>query len=103
MSNSPPEQDWGIAVRSPEDAARLRENVDYRWRFFAGESEAQKAAEKIVAILEAEKIPYAIIGALALNQYGHRRVTVLSPTAPRAWAAAARAAGRSSLPRRACR
>ena len=41
-----------------------------------GQSEAQKAAEKIVAILEAEGIPYAVIGALALNQYGYKRVTV---------------------------
>jgi hypothetical protein len=37
---------------------------------------SKKAAQKIVAILEAENIPYAVIGALALNEYGHRRVTV---------------------------
>jgi len=41
-----------------------------------GQAEAQQAAEKLVAILEREQIPYAIIGALALNQYGYRRVTV---------------------------
>jgi hypothetical protein len=41
-----------------------------------GQAEAQKAAQKIVAILEREGIPYAVIGALALNEYGHRRVTV---------------------------
>lgn len=41
-----------------------------------GQAEAQKAATKIVAILEAEGLPYAVIGALALNEYGHRRVTV---------------------------
>lgn len=41
-----------------------------------GQAEAQLAAEKIVAILEREGIPYAVIGALALNEYGHRRVTV---------------------------
>jgi hypothetical protein len=29
-----------------------------------------------VRILESENLPYAIIGALALNEYGHRRVTV---------------------------
>ena len=70
MSSSGPEQDWGIGFR------RLTENVDYCWRFFEGESEAQRAAQKIVSILEADEIPYAMIGALALNQYGHRRVTV---------------------------
>ena len=41
-----------------------------------GQAEAQKALEKLVAILEAENVPYAIIGALAMNEYGHRRVTV---------------------------
>lgn len=41
-----------------------------------GEAEAQKAARKLVGILESEGLPYAIIGALALNEYGHRRVTV---------------------------
>jgi hypothetical protein len=40
-----------------------------------GEAAVQKALTKLVAILEREQIPYAIIGALALNQYGHRRVT----------------------------
>lgn len=41
-----------------------------------GEADVQRAAQKIVAILEAENIPYAMIGALALNEYGYRRVTV---------------------------
>jgi hypothetical protein len=41
-----------------------------------GEAEAQKAVRKLVDILERENLPYAIIGALALNEYGHRRVTV---------------------------
>ena len=44
--------------------------------FFVGEAEAQKAVRKLVSILEAEGLPYAIIGALALNEYGHKRVTV---------------------------
>ena len=41
-----------------------------------GEAEAQKAVRKLVDILERENLPYAVIGALALNEYGHRRVTV---------------------------
>jgi hypothetical protein len=41
-----------------------------------GEAEVQKALRKLVDILERENVPYAIIGALALNEYGHRRVTV---------------------------
>jgi hypothetical protein len=41
-----------------------------------GEADAQRALRRLVAILEAEGLPYAIIGGLALNAYGHRRVTV---------------------------
>lgn len=41
-----------------------------------GEADAQKALYKITGILEEEDLPYAIIGAFALNEYGHRRVTV---------------------------
>jgi len=67
---------WGAALRSKEDSERLEANVDYCWRFFVGQAEAQKAAQKLVPILEAEGLPYAIIGALALNEYGHKRVSV---------------------------
>jgi hypothetical protein len=74
--SSSPELSWGKQWRSEADAARLSANVDYCWRFFVGQSEAQQAAQKLVSILESEQIPYAIIGALALNQYGYRRVTV---------------------------
>ena len=41
-----------------------------------GEAEVQKALQKLVRILDAERIPYAIIGAMALNEFGYRRVTV---------------------------
>jgi hypothetical protein len=67
---------WGAARRSAEEDALLAASVDYCGRFFLGEAEVQKALVKLVAILETEDLPYAVIGALALNQYGHRRVTV---------------------------
>ena len=41
-----------------------------------GEAEVQKALAKLVLICEQEGIPYAVIGALALGEYGHRRATV---------------------------
>ena len=41
-----------------------------------GESEAHKALYKLTALLDADGLPYAIIGAFALLEYGHRRVTV---------------------------
>ncbi|MBI4951145.1 MAG: hypothetical protein HY908_03865 [Myxococcales bacterium] len=78
--NTPPDptpsRTWGAGWRTPEAEARLSQSVDYCWRFFVAEAEVQRAVRKLVAILESEGIPYAIIGALALNEYGHRRVTV---------------------------
>lgn len=67
---------WGAGWRSPEATQRATESVAYCWRFFGGEAEVQKAAQRLVRILEAEGLPYAVIGALALNEYGHCRVTV---------------------------
>jgi hypothetical protein len=67
---------WGAGRLSREAEARFVEGVEYCGRFFAGVAEAQKALYRITAILEAESLPYAVIGAFALNEYGHRRVTV---------------------------
>ncbi|HEY2029024.1 MAG TPA: hypothetical protein VGH20_07420 [Myxococcales bacterium] len=50
--------------------------VDYASRFFMGDADVQRALSKIIAELEDAKIPYAIAGAMALNWYGYRRVTV---------------------------
>jgi hypothetical protein len=41
-----------------------------------GEAEVQKALDKLVDLLNREGIPYAVIGAMALNEFGYRRVTV---------------------------
>lgn len=41
-----------------------------------GEADVQKTLEKLVRTLDALRIPYAIIGAMALNEFGYRRVTV---------------------------
>ncbi|MSQ85212.1 MAG: hypothetical protein EXR77_20440 [Myxococcales bacterium] len=67
---------WGAGWRSPELAAQAQAGVDYCERFFMGQAEAQHAAARLAAILERENLPYAMIGALALNEYGHRRATV---------------------------
>lgn len=45
-------------------------------RFFMGQAEVQRALEKLVDILNRESIPYAVIGAMALNEFGYHRVTV---------------------------
>lgn len=67
---------WGVGRVSAEAEARFVEGVAYCERFFMGQAEAQKALFKLTAILESDGIPYAVIGALALNEYGHRRATV---------------------------
>lgn len=41
-----------------------------------GESDVQHALEELARRLDADGIPYAILGAMALNAYGYRRVTV---------------------------
>jgi len=71
-----PRDGWGAGRLSPEAEARFIAGVEYCGRFFMGMADAQKALYKLTAILEEEGVPYAIIGAFALNEYGHRRVTV---------------------------
>jgi hypothetical protein len=41
-----------------------------------GEAEVQQALDNLVDLLDREGIPYAVIGAMALNEFGYRRVTV---------------------------
>jgi hypothetical protein len=68
--------EWGAARLPREDETRFEQGVDYCGRFFLGQADAQLALYRLTAILEDEGLPYAIIGAFALNEYGHRRVTV---------------------------
>jgi hypothetical protein len=67
---------WGAGRLPPEAEARFVEGATYCGNFFMGQAEAQLALYRLTAILEADNLPYAIIGAFALNEYGHRRVTV---------------------------
>ena len=41
-----------------------------------GRADVQKALEKLVRELDAQTIPYAIVGAMALNEFGYQRTTV---------------------------
>ncbi|HUG52710.1 MAG TPA: hypothetical protein VMR21_03890 [Vicinamibacteria bacterium] len=67
--------------------------VEEARRFFMGEADVQRALERLARVLDQEGIPYAVIGAMALNEWGYRRVTVdvdvlLSPEGLRALRAA---------------
>jgi len=44
-------------------------------RFFLGEADVQQALERLGRLLDEKGIPYAIVGAMALNEWGYRRVT----------------------------
>lgn len=61
---------------SRETEDRLFQGAKEATRFFTGQADVQRALEKIARLLETDGIPYAIIGAMALNAYGYRRVTV---------------------------
>jgi hypothetical protein len=50
--------------------------VESAGRFFMGEADVHKALEKLAQIFDALEIPYAIIGAMALNEFGYQRTTV---------------------------
>lgn len=41
-----------------------------------GEAHVQRALERLAGVLDEKGIPYEVIGALALNAWGYRRVTV---------------------------
>ena len=41
-----------------------------------GTADVQLALEKLVQTLDAQGIPYAIVGAMALNEFGYQRTTV---------------------------
>jgi hypothetical protein len=61
---------------SPSAEERFFRGLEETSRFFMGRADVQKALVKLVAALEELGIPYAIIGALALNEFGYQRATV---------------------------
>jgi hypothetical protein len=51
------------------------EGVRQAAEFFMGKADVQRALEILADRLEQLEIPYAIVGAMAMNEYGYRRVT----------------------------
>jgi hypothetical protein len=56
-----------LAMLAPEIERRLIEGARFTDEFHIGESRVHKAMEALVARLAELDIPYAIVGALALN------------------------------------
>lgn len=55
--------------------AKFFEGVRQAAEFFMGKADVQRALEMLAHRLEQLGIPYAIVGAMAMNEYGYRRVT----------------------------
>jgi hypothetical protein len=61
---------------SEEREEEFWEGVREARRFFMAEADVQQALERIARHLEELGIPYAVVGAMALNEWGYRRVTI---------------------------
>jgi hypothetical protein len=63
------------ALANPAREAEFWEGVRYAGRFFMGDADVHRALVKLTTALDEAGIAYAIAGAMALNEYGYRRVT----------------------------
>jgi hypothetical protein len=61
---------------SPDAEARFWSSVEATEAFFMGTDQVHEATRRIAMILDELSLPYALIGAMALNEYGYRRATV---------------------------
>jgi hypothetical protein len=60
---------------SEEAEARFWANVAATEAFFMGTDPVHEALQKLARALDEVEVPYAIVGAMALNEYGYRRAT----------------------------
>jgi hypothetical protein len=67
--------DVSAPVLDPSREARVYETAALATRFFMNDADVHRALSKIARLLDDAKIPYALVGALALGEYGYRRVT----------------------------
>jgi hypothetical protein len=56
--------------------SELARGARFTGEFHMGRSSVHRALRRLVERLEAAEIPYAVVGAMALNAYGYRRATV---------------------------
>jgi hypothetical protein len=60
---------------SPHAEQKFWAGADAASRFFMGPSDVGSAMRKLAKLLEESNLPYAIIGAMALNEFGYQRMT----------------------------
>jgi hypothetical protein len=61
---------------SPASEARIWSALTRGSEFFMGKGDVRAAADKITRLLQEAEIPYAVLGAIALTEYGYERFTV---------------------------
>src|SRR5262245_38087483 len=59
----------------PEREARFEAALARAQRFFMGDTDVHRTLHELTTDLERANIPYAIVGAMALNEHGYERVT----------------------------
>jgi len=64
-----------VETLDPEREAAFWSGVENAGRFFMGAAGVHRALERLARLLDEHKISYAIAGAMALNEWGYRRVT----------------------------
>lgn len=64
-----------MASLDPADEARFFESVAHASAVLGGDANLHRALEHLIQSLDAADLPYAIIGAVALGEYGYRRTT----------------------------
>jgi hypothetical protein len=57
------------------DERRFWAGVEHAGRFFMGDADVHRALRQLVRALDEAGVPYAIAGAMALNEHGYQRVT----------------------------
>jgi hypothetical protein len=67
-------RDGARALEGPASRA-FWEGAAFAERFFMGQGEVHEALQRLTSTLEADGIPYAIAGAMAMNAHGYQRVT----------------------------
>jgi hypothetical protein len=61
---------------APHADARVLAGAAYATRFFMREADVHHTLDKVTRLLDQDGIPYALVGALALNEHGYQRTTV---------------------------
>jgi hypothetical protein len=59
----------------PRERGLFWEGIAFADAFFVGTDPVHAALAKLIGALEQLQLPYALVGAMALNEYGYRRVT----------------------------